>query len=209
MVSHHLVVMVSVPRYRYEGADHLGALIVSLVSILLALAAVSVSAWQVRVSLRSADKSNALPVVSEAFYQWRSPDFNDALRRLIRATERELSVRRFDALPRQLRQDAYQVCMFFDYLGTLVLYDIVSEDIIIGTMGSRLMQVWITVKPLIDHERKYRRDTYPPGAPPGFLAYYEHLVRRTQDLGGQDAARILQRRAGILNFKSSDTQRPL
>lgn len=181
----------------------MGALIVSLVSILLALAAVSVSAWQVQASLRSADKSNALPVISEAFGQWRSPELNDALRRLLRASRKDLSVRRFEALPRQLRQDAYQVCMFFDYLGTLVLYDIVSEDIIIGTMGSRLMQVWITMKPLIDHERQYRLKAYPPGTPPGFLAYYEHLVRRTQDLGGQDAARNLQKRAGIRHLEPS------
>ena len=42
--------------------------------------------------------------------------------------EKYLHRNNFDALPRRYRQCAYEVCYFFDYLGTLVLYGIVSED---------------------------------------------------------------------------------
>jgi hypothetical protein len=185
----------------------LGNQIVSLASILLALAAVCVAAWQVRVSSRTADKSNALPVISEVFMQWRSPEFNKALASILSTRKRDLWRENFDALPRRRRQDAYKVCYFFDYLGTLVLYEIVDEGIIIGVMGSRLMQVWLTMKPLIDSERRYRLRHYPSGAPRGFLVYYEHLVVLIADRGGQDAAMRAQQRAGLLQFSHDAIRR--
>jgi hypothetical protein len=175
--------------------------IVSLVSVLLALAAVFVAAWQVRESTRSAEKTNALPVISEVFEQSRSPQFNSAVRKILGIEMRYLRRRNFDALPRKYRQDAYHVCYFFDYLGTLVLYNIVAEDIVIGTLASRMVQVWVTMRPLILNEREYRISTYPLGAPRGFLVYYEYLIRLIEDGGGQDAARLAQERAGLRHPK--------
>jgi hypothetical protein len=178
-----------------------------LASILLALAAVCVAAWQVRVGTQSAEKANALPVITEVFEQWRSQDFNDALKRLLIPRKGDLSRENFDALPQRHRRDANEVCYFFDYLGTLVLYGIVNEDIIIGVMATRLTQVWLVMEPLILKEREYRNSTYPPGTPRGFLVYYEHLVRRIEDLGGQDAARLAQQRAGLLHLEYGQGER--
>jgi hypothetical protein len=181
--------------------------IVSLASILLALAAVCVAAWQVRVSTRSAEKTNALPIISEVFRQWRSREFNIALRKLLGARKKYFDRESFDALPRRYRQPAYEVCYFFDYLGTLVLYDIVSEDIVIGVMANRLMQVWLTMKPLIINERKYRMSGYPVGAPRGFLVYYEHLVKLIEDGGGEHAARFAQERAGLRRLEDGQAKK--
>jgi hypothetical protein len=179
----------------------LSSQIVSLISILLALAAACIAIWQVRVSTRSAEKANALPIISQVFEQSRSPQFDAAIRRLLGAEKRYFLRRNFDALPRSYRRDAYRVCYFFDYLGTLVLYDIVAADVIIGVLASRLVQVWITMKPLIYNERGYRADTYPAGAPQGFLVYYEYLIKLIEEGGQRDAARLAQERAGLRHLE--------
>lgn len=178
----------------------MSAQVISLVSVILALAAVGVSAWQVQASVSSARKANALPVVSEVFLEWRSPHLNDAFRRLMKITDKELLLDTFEALPPQLRDDAYEVCTFFDYLGTLVLHGIVSEDVIIGGLGTRIAQAWDTMEPLIRHERKYRKDNFAADTPKGFMEYYEHLVRRMKDLGGENAGSLVRQRAGVLHL---------
>jgi hypothetical protein len=183
-----------------EGAM-LSSQIVSLISVLLALAAVCVAAWQVRESTRSAEKTNALPIISEVFEHARSSQFNIAIRRILNAKKKYFYRNNFDALPRKYRQDAYQICYFFDYLGTLVLYDIVAADVIIGVLASRLVQVWVAMKPLILNEREYRTSAYPQGAPRGFLVYYEHLIKLIEEGGGQHAARLAQERAGLRHPK--------
>lgn len=94
--------------------------IVSLATTLLALATVCVAAWQVRVTTKSAERANALPIVSQIFQQWRSAEFNNSLKRLINIKQSYLSRENFNALPARLRRDAYEICYFFDYLGTLV-----------------------------------------------------------------------------------------
>lgn len=185
----------------------LNSQIVSLASVALALAAVCVAAWQAYVSMQGARKSNALGVISQVFTQWRSPEFNNALRKLLSANGRDFRRQGFDALPRKYRQNAYEVCYFFDYLGTLVLYDIIDKDIVIGVMANRLMQVWLTMEPLIYNERKYRATKYPPGAPRGFLVYYEHLIRLIEDRGGQSAAAAAQQRAGLLHIELSQARK--
>jgi hypothetical protein len=174
--------------------------IISLVSIALALAAVCVAAWQVRVNAKSAEKSNALPVISEAFHEWRSYELNSALTRLLAIKNEHLALDSFDELPPGLRNDAYEICYFFDYMGTLAVYDIAPEDIIIGVMANRIVQVWITMYPLIVNERNHRLETYPPEAPHGFLAYFEHLVKWIEANGGQKAAHLAQQRAGLLRL---------
>ena len=184
------------------GDSMLDSQIISLASTSLAFATVCVAAWQVRVSTKSTDKSNALPIISEIFREWRTSEFNKASRRLLGIRRSYLDRENFNALPRGLRRDAYKVCYFFDYLGVLVLYDIVRQDIIIGVMATRLTQVWSTMSPIIEKERGYRIDNYPPETPPGFLVYYEHLVKLVEASGGNNAARIAQQRAGVLNIAS-------
>jgi hypothetical protein len=174
--------------------------IINLGSVLIALAAVCVAAWQIRSSVQGAKKANALPVISEIFNQWRSLDFNASLRRLIDARFEELAVPGFESLPRKLRQDAYEVCYFFDYLGTLAAHKIMNEDIIIGVMGTRLAQMWEIMSDLIRRERACRAHSLPQSVPPGFLVYYEHLAKRINDLGGKEAARRVQRRIGVESF---------
>lgn len=182
--------------------------LVSLASVLLALAAVCISAWQVRSGVQIANKSNTLPVISAAFAEWRSPQFNDALHELLNSAPEKLTVENFEALEPGVRHAAFEVCYLFDHLGALVALRIVDEDVVVGLIGSQLMRVWEAMYPLILRERNYRIATYPDSAPPGFLVYYEHIISRIMELGGRDAARNVQQRAGIKRLDATVSSTP-
>lgn len=171
--------------------------IVSLISVIAALAAVGISAWQVRASLRSAERSNAIPIISGAFQEFRSADFRESVSRLLLSAPRDAEEGGFDALEEGVREDAYRVCYFFDYLGTLTAFNIISEELIISVMGNRPMQVWSAMSSVIDSERRHRIATYPADTPTGFLVFYEHLVTRIIESGGKEAAREIQKRIGV------------
>jgi hypothetical protein len=180
--------------------------LISVVSLAVALAAVLISVWQVQVNINNERKQNSLPVMVDAWQQWRSPAFHAALLRLLSAKADELGRNRFEALPIELRKDAYGVCYFFDYLGTLVVFGIIDEEFVIGVMANRLMQVWAVMAELIGREREWRIQNYPSGTPTGFLVYYEHLVRRVLDLGGSEAAARIHRRKGVLKLRQNERE---
>lgn len=165
--------------------------------MITALAAVGISAWHVRASLRSAERSNAIPIITGAFQEFRSADFRESVSRLLLSAPRHAEKGGFDVLEEGVREDAYKVCYFFDYLGTLAAFDIISEEIIISIMGNRPMQVWSAMSSVIDSERRHRIETYPDDTPPGFLVFYEYLVTRIIELGGKEAAREIQKRIGV------------
>ncbi len=166
--------------------------IISSISALIAVTAVSVAVWHVRVSTRAAEKSNAMYIVSQIFGEWRSISFHKHRTYLLSHSRRKPPVSNFESLPRAWRESAYTVCYFCDYVGMLAAYDIIKEDLIIGVMCTQLMQVWNVMEPYIKAERKYRAETFPSDTPPGFLPYYENLVERIRELGGSKAAAHIQ-----------------
>jgi hypothetical protein len=172
--------------------------ILSLVSVTIAFIAVAVTTWQVRANARSAERSHTLPVISETFREFRSTEFRTRIAYVVTkipATTR--GTRGFSSLPRKWREDAYEVCYFFDYLGVLVRFGIIREELAISLWGTAIMQVWLSAEPLIFMERAYRRQTYPTGISPGFLVYYEDLVCHIMERGGRDAPRRIQQRSGL------------
>jgi hypothetical protein len=54
--------------------------VVSLISVVIALAAVYVAIWQVRENARNVAKSNSLPVLSQIARTWRSSEMRGTLR---------------------------------------------------------------------------------------------------------------------------------
>jgi hypothetical protein len=172
--------------------------ILSLASVIIAFGAVTVATWQARANARSAEHSHTLPVISETFREFRSAEFRTRISYVVTkvpATTR--GARGFSSLPRRWREDAYEVCYFFDYLGALVKFGIIRKELAISMWGTGIMQVWLAAEPLISMERDYRGKTYPKGISPGFLVYYEDLVCRIMDSGGQDAPRRIQQRSGL------------
>jgi len=181
--------------------------IISLISVIIALTAVSVSAWQARSNALSARHSHSLPVITEMIGQFRSREFRESIIRLVESPDHAKPHRGFESLPKDLREDAYRVCFFFDYAGLLVALGIISETIIIGVMGTHVVRVWSAIWPAIESERSYRNRTYPADVSPGFLVYYEHLVARIHELGGgRNAAIALQRRVGVRKLPDGSKQ---
>ena len=166
-------------------------------SVAIALLAVAIATWQVRSTARSAERTHTLPVVSEVWRQFRSSEFRASVNYLVITVPTTHGSHGFNSLPKEWREKAYEVCYFFDYLGALVQFGIIREDLAISLWGTAVIQAWQAVEPFIAMEREHRKRTYPPGISPGFLVYYEDLVCRIRDRGGQDAARRIQQRSGL------------
>jgi hypothetical protein len=73
--------------------------VISIVSVLIAAVAVCIATWQVRASARSAERSNALPVLSEFFAEWRSSEFRMSIGYLLNETPGALNGEGFASLP--------------------------------------------------------------------------------------------------------------
>jgi hypothetical protein len=177
--------------------------IISLASVLLALVAVCVSTWQARSNMQHARHSRALPVIAEIFKEFRSREFRESIHNLLVLPSDKMTGDGFLALPGDRREDAYKVCYFFDHIGVLVAFGIIREDVVIATMGTQIMQVWSAMFPIIESERACRSKTYPSDTPPGFLAFYEHLVACIGGLGGRQAAITIQRRIRLRRLSAA------
>jgi hypothetical protein len=180
--------------------------IISLISVVLALTAICISAWQARSNIRHAKHSRSLPVTAEIFREWRSREFRTSVHNLLALPPDKAAGYRFPNLSEDLREDAYRVCYFFDYIGTIVAFKIISEDIVIATMGTQIIQVWTAIFPVINNERDYRNKTFPGSTPPGFLRFYGHLVARIEALGGGEAAYAIQKKIGLQQPSSVNGQ---
>jgi hypothetical protein len=177
--------------------------IISLISVILALIAVFISTWQARSNIQHARHSRSLPVIAESFKEFRYPEFRESIHNLLTLPMDKMAGNSFATLTKDRREDAYKVCYFFDYIGTLIAFGIIREDIIIATMGTPIMQVWSAMSPIIEKERAYRRETYSSKTPPGFLTFYEHLVACVDARGGREAARIIQEQIGVRSFSAA------
>jgi hypothetical protein len=177
-------------------------IITSIVSVVIALSALSVAAWQVRATARQWERQNALPIISEIFREWRSEEFRKHRSTVLLGCPVEPTDDGFEALPPDWRESAYTVSYFFDYLGTLVAFGLAGADLIIGVMGSQIMQVWRILEPAIFAERRHREQTYPSDTPPGFLSYYEGLVKRLIEMGGKESSTGIRKRLGVRSLES-------
>ena len=171
--------------------------VASLVSLVVALIAVCVAAWQIRSNVVRAKKANVLPAISESIGEFRSMEFRARMRKLLSAAPASLHPGRFDEIPDDWREDAYQICYFFEYLAAFIAFDIIEESLIISLMGAHIVQVWAAMEPFTNSERRYRERTYPVDASTDFLPHLEWLVQRIQDLGGPRAPATLRSRVGI------------
>lgn len=169
----------------------------SIISLAVAVGAVAVATWQVRAAAQGAERSNAIPVLSEASREVRSTDFRRSLNTILTQTPDPPPPGGFEGLPLEFRDHAYRVCYYFDYLGLLSNKGIISRETVISWVGTRIMQIWITMQPCILAERSYRLATYPQDTPCGFLPNFENLVRIIMENGGSEAAARIQEDSGI------------
>jgi hypothetical protein len=185
----------------YELGGPVSSQIAGVISLLIALAAVYVAAWQVRTSARLTVNSNSLPAITRVFEEWRSEIFRGHVNNLKDHSSDAPAAGGFDALPDEWRDSAYTVCYFFDYIGTLMLFGLIDDDIIIGTLASQAVVIWRMLETHIFSEREHREATYPPGASPGFLKFYEHMIAKIMNMGGENAAANVQQAKGMLSLQ--------
>jgi hypothetical protein len=147
-----------------------------LISLGIALIAIVVAIWQVRTSSERAERALSLPIIAEIAREIRSSEFRQSIIFLQEKAPLVPDRGGFDSLPWEFREVAYEVCYFFDYLGILAMYKIITEEMVLDWIGTRLLQAWITMKPFIEAEREHRRNTYSPDTPAGFLLHFEYLI---------------------------------
>jgi hypothetical protein len=177
-------------------------IVTSIVSVVIALSALSVTISQVRATGRQWQRQNALPIISEIFREWRSEQFREHRSAVLRGLPVEPTDNGFEAFPPEWRESAYTVSYFFDYLGTLVAFELARADLIIGVMGTQIMQVWRILEPAIHAERRHREQTYPSDTPSGFLSYFEGLVKKVIEMGGKESATGIRKRLGVPSLAS-------
>jgi hypothetical protein len=172
------------------------------VSLIIALTAVAVAVWQVRAHLVSIEKSNSLPVASAAFNEFRSQGFRDHLIKVWSDTPSDVPEGGFEALPDNWRESAYQVACFFEYLGSLVAYDLVPEDLILGVSSNAVVRSWRTLEPFIQKERQHRQAYASAGLSSNFVSHFEHLavIASTVDSRGKNIDDLILERLKTRKF---------
>jgi hypothetical protein len=172
--------------------------VVSLTSIIIALAALWVAIWQTRENSRVSAVMNSSPIAADIWSEWRSEKFRQHMLKVVNSKPLpDSDLGRMQDLPPDYRTSAYAVVYYFNQVGTLVAFGLVSENLVIGVLGSWIMQTWRALEPVIIRERRHRIDTYPADAPANFSDYFEHLVQRVLDLGGRGAMNVIQSQIGV------------
>jgi len=168
--------------------------VISLISAVIAVTALLVAVWQTRQGSKSSAVMNSSPIAASIWSEWRSEEFRQHMLMVVGSPSVARDAQRMEDLPKDYRNSAYTVIYYFNQVGTLVAFGLISERLIIGVLGSWIMHTWRVLEPLILKERKHRANTYPPDIPSNFSDYYEHLVQRVLDLGGPGAMNLIQER---------------
>lgn len=146
-------------------------LLLNVVSIVLALAALTVSGRLAYRQVLVAERANNVPVVLELFARAREKDFVDtqvyARERLRLDQDPDAG---FTGLPNELRHRLLHLTWFYDDLGKLVAHGIVSEDVVLGAFGAGVSRTWQALAPFVYGERTLRTTE--------FQAYFEDLAAR-------------------------------
>jgi hypothetical protein len=154
-----------------QGVIMEASLAVSIASAFIAFGALVVSTLVSVQQVRQMRQQNLLPVVNEAFKEARTQKwFEDRDWILHHLAGGRRTYGGVSGLPRYAQGKARSVGFFYDHLGVVVHYKIVSEDLIIGSFGEGLNEAWKVLEPYICRERQIRGTDY--------MGFFEDLVCR-------------------------------
>jgi hypothetical protein len=123
--------------------------VVSLTSIVIALAALWVAIWQTRESSRASAVINSSPIAADIWSEWRSEEFRQHMLKVVNSQPSPVSgAGRMEDLPPDYRTSAYAVIYYFNQVGTLAAFDLVNENLVVGVLGSWVMQTWRALEPV-------------------------------------------------------------
>jgi hypothetical protein len=153
----------------------------------------------VRAGAVAAERANSLPVASDVFKEFRSQEFQDHLRKVWDNAPKNAPEGGFKSLPDDWRDSAYTVAYFFEYLGVLVAYKLVPEEIVIDFSANLLVRTWRALAPIIQKERTYREKSYTSdiSISKGFVRHFEHLVALAINANGEPIDASIHERLGL------------
>lgn len=152
---------------------------ISILSLIIALLALAVAAWQARQTARLTLNAHKIQVIADAFREIRSTAFLEHYRRILSFPKTEKLAAGFESLPRRRKESAYAVCYFFEHLGVLVARELIPGDVLIPTMRTLIILSWDALKNAIDEELEARK-SYPEKAGHDFLPHFKELVRMAE-----------------------------
>jgi Domain of unknown function (DUF4760) len=143
---------------------NLGALAFSLVALITSTA----------IALRQSkimQHSNLLPILTELFDQFRSPDFKQHFRYVTTELREKYPPGEFDldTLPEAADRHVAPVADFYQLVGMLVANNIIDGLLVASYMGRSTLRAWSKLDPYIQTTRKNRND-------PNFFFFFEHLA---------------------------------
>jgi hypothetical protein len=167
----------------------------------IAVAALIVSFLQAYRAQLVARQANAGPVMASVYSQFRDPGFRSAITALRVAQEHDLD-HDFSHLLAGLQDNAYTVCYFFEYIGLLVAFHHLDQELVLNSMSTQLIDVWRIMRPAIAQERKSRSRSTDLYDGKRFLPHYEHLIALIALQADGQSGQII-RRHGLCSLPSS------
>lgn len=146
------------------------SLTVSAIALAFSLIAIVVSAILTLQQLRLMRHANLLPVLIDAFRDFRSSTFRGHLELIERLQDQYPPERwAYDDLPEPARTNANVVAVFFHDVGILVANGIIGDTLVSSYMGRSVLRAWNSLAPYIMNTRIQRND-------PNLFLYFEHLA---------------------------------
>jgi len=184
---------------RTGGGGMPSSILVSTLSLVVALLALTVTIWQARRTARLTRNAHQIQVIADVFREIRSAEFLEHYKCILDFPKSEKLEKGFESLDENRKKSAYAVCYFFEHLGVLVTRDLMPGDVLITTMRTLIVRSWDALECAIKAERTLRDTTYPPDAGRKFLPHFEDLCK---------LARIPEKESGFGNSPPAGTCSP-
>src|SRR5689334_12370597 len=124
------------------------SLAINIISLLISLIALAISAYLAHRQASAAHGANLIPVISNSFREWRQPDFVLTQKYILTSLSLNHDANmRPSGIPEPLQSQIDTVAIFYDDLGKLVAYRALDWIIVIGTFGVTTVRVWDALKP--------------------------------------------------------------
>lgn len=150
------------------------SLAINLVSLVISLIALTISAYLAHRQASAAHGANLIPVIFNSFREWREPDFIRTQKYILASLGSEHGAEAgLSGIPEPLQSQIDKVAIFYDDLGKLVAYRALDWRIVIGTFGITIVRVWTVLKPYIYREREIRGTQH--------MACFEDLACRAKN----------------------------
>lgn len=157
------------------------SLLLSIIGLIISLGATGISVFLVVRQIRFQRHANEVPIAISLGREYRSEEFQLAQNYVLDLLPIEhapsLGV---TGLPAAARNSVVRVVNFFTWLGGLVFFDIVDEELMVGLLGNRTNRAWEVLEPYIVQERETRSNPdYLVSTKIWFTGYVSAVLRST------------------------------